>query len=106
MNLSEHPGLSWRRILRGVSFCPLTFLVRNSVRIIGFKQGDYVFLTGRESVLYLFEGGFMFAIVLNIAVVPPVRLSRKAMKTKKECGIVMKYRDSAREPFMPLASQD
>ncbi|KAF1354543.1 hypothetical protein EJ07DRAFT_132315 [Lizonia empirigonia] len=104
-NLFEHPGLSWRRNLWSLYIVSLLFLVRNFVRIIEFKQGDCVFLIGHESMLYLFDGGFVLAIVLALAVVHPVRLSRKAMKTKKECGIEMNYRDSAREPFRPLASQ-
>lgn len=103
--LSEHPVLSWRRSFWSLYVVSTLFLVRNFVRIIEFKQGDNAFLIGHESMLYLFDGGFMLVIVLMMALVHPGRLVRKAFRLEKDGGMEMNYRDSAREPFRPLASQ-
>ena len=105
MNLSDHPALSWRRNLWRLYFVSTVFLIRNFIRIVKFKGGDDGFLLSEEWPLYLFDGGFMLIIVVMMAVVHPGRLVRKVTKMNKQGGLEMNYRDSAREPFRPLASQ-
>lgn len=103
--LSEHPGLSWRRVLWSLYFVSGLFLVRNFIRIVEFKQGDDGWLLSNEAPIYIFDGGFMWIIVLMMALIHPGRLARKAVKIGKDGGMEMNWRDSAREPFKPLASQ-
>ncbi len=103
--LSYRPTLSWRRVLWNLYFVSGLFLIRNFIRIVEFKQGDEGWLLSNEAPIYIFDGGFMLAIVVMMAVVHPGRLARKATKVGKEGGMEMQRRDSAREPFRPLASQ-
>ncbi|KAF2621293.1 RTA1-domain-containing protein [Macroventuria anomochaeta] len=104
-NLSNLPTLSWRRNVWSLYFVSGLFLVRNFIRILEFKQGDSGWLLSSEVPLYIFDGGFMLVIVVMMAVVHPGRLARKVVKMGKEGGLEMGYRDSAKEPFRPLASQ-
>lgn len=102
-DLSGHPGLRWRYTLWNLYFVSGLFLVRNFIRIIEFKQGDDGRLLSNEAPIYIFDGGFMLVIVVMMAAVHPGRLVRKATKIGKQGGLEMNWRDSAREPFRPLA---
>lgn len=104
-NLSEHPELSWRRVIWNLYFVSVLFLIRNFIRIMEFKQGDHGWLLSSEAPIYIFDGGFMWVIVVMMALSHPGRLARKAARMGKEGGMEMNWRDSAREPFRPLASQ-
>lgn len=83
----------------------MAFLIRNFVRIIEFRQGDDGFLISHESMLYVFDGGFMLVIVFMMATVHPGHLVKTVKRIGKEGKMEMNHRDSAREPFRPLASQ-
>ncbi|KAJ4398058.1 hypothetical protein N0V91_010462 [Didymella pomorum] len=103
--LSDHPALSWHKYMWNLYLVSGLFLVRNFIRIIEFKQGDDGWLLSNEAPIYIFDGGFMLFIVVMMAVVHPGRLARKVVKMEKGGAIEMNWRDSAREPFRPLASQ-
>jgi hypothetical protein len=103
--LSDHPALTWRKYMWNLYFISGLFLVRNFIRIIEFKQGDDGWLLSNEAPIYIFDGGFMLTIVVMMAAVHPGRLARKVVKMEKGGAIEMNWRDSAKEPFRPLASQ-
>jgi magnesium-transporting ATPase (P-type) len=105
-SLSRHSALSWRLNLWSLYFVSIIFLVRNFIRIIEFKQGDDGSLITNEVLdPYLFDGGFMWVIVVAMATVHPGKLVKKAKRVKNEGSLEMNHRDSDREPFRPLASQ-
>ncbi|KAJ4984822.1 RTA1 domain-containing protein (RTM1) [Stagonosporopsis vannaccii] len=104
-SLSEHPALSWRKVLWNLYVVSGLFLIRNFIRIMEFKQGDHGWLLSNEAPIYIFDGGFMWVIVVMMALVHPGKLARKAERMGKEGGMELNWRDSAREPFRPLESQ-
>lgn len=103
--LSDHPALSWRKCMWNLYFVSGLFLIRNFIRIVEFKQGDDGWLLSNEAPIYVFDGGFMLIIIVMMTAVHPGRLARKVVKMGKDGGLEMNWRDSAREPFRPLASQ-
>jgi hypothetical protein len=75
--------ISWRIHIWVLYILSVIFLVRNIVRIVEFLQGGHGFIVTHESMLYIFDGSFMFFVVLLFVFFHPGRLFRAARRVNK-----------------------
>lgn len=75
--------IHWRRHIGVLYTVSIVFLVRNIVRIVEFLQGGDGFIATHEPMLYIFDGSFMFFVVLIFVVIHPGKLFKEARRLDK-----------------------
>jgi len=76
--------LPWARHFVVLYILSLVFIIRNVVRIVEFLQGGDGYITGHESMLYVFDGALMLLVAVFLLVVHPGRLFRAVRPSEKE----------------------
>lgn len=65
----------WGKYMRVLYAASALVMVRNLVRVVEYCQGTGGYIITREAFLYIFDGLFMFGVVVLLAVVHPGELS-------------------------------
>ena len=78
-----HVEFHWKKHIGVLYTVSIVFLVRNIVRIVEFLQGGDGFIVTHESMLYVFDGSFMFLVVLSFVIMHPGRLFKEARRLDK-----------------------
>jgi hypothetical protein len=74
---------AWGRHMVVLYTLSLVFIIRNLVRIIEFNQGNDGFIVTHESMLYVFDGGFMLFVVVLPLLVHPGQLFKATRRAGK-----------------------